>query len=40
MENKDNVISVDHKIAKSTAMFASCYNTNVSMKKMTRVSGL
>lgn len=31
VENKDNVISVDHKIAKSTALFASCYNTNVSM---------
>lgn len=30
VENKDNVISVDHKVAKSTALFASCYNTNVS----------
>ncbi|AWV68010.1 M89 protein [Murid betaherpesvirus 1] len=31
VENKDNVISVDHKIAKSTALFASCYNTNVTL---------
>lgn len=30
VENKDNVISMDHKVAKSTALFASCYNTNVS----------
>ncbi|AAK57138.1 T89 [Tupaiid betaherpesvirus 1] len=28
VENKDNVISIDHPIAKSTALFASCYNTN------------
>ncbi|AEV80785.1 DNA packaging terminase subunit 1 [Aotine betaherpesvirus 1] len=28
IENKDNVISVDHQSAKSTALFASCYNTN------------
>lgn len=33
VENKDNVISVDHRIAKSTALFASCYNTNVSIVK-------
>lgn len=30
VENKDNVISIDHRTAKSTALFASCYNTNVS----------
>lgn len=30
IENKDNVISIDHHVAKSTALFASCYNTNVS----------
>nr|AMJ53948.1 DNA packaging terminase subunit 1 [Human betaherpesvirus 5] len=28
VENKDNVISIDHRGAKSTALFASCYNTN------------
>ncbi|AAZ80628.1 Cy124 [Cynomolgus cytomegalovirus] len=28
VENKDFVISIDHKGAKSTALFASCYNTN------------
>lgn len=32
VENKDNVISVDHVTAKSTALFASCYNTNVSIQ--------
>lgn len=30
VENKDNVVSVDHRTAKSTALFASCFNTNVS----------
>lgn len=30
VENKDNVISIDHQTAKSTALFASCFNTNVS----------
>lgn len=34
VENKDNVISIDHRGAKSTALFASCYNTNVSSSMM------
>lgn len=31
VESKDNVISVQHDKERSTALFASCYNTNVSI---------
>ena len=29
---QDNVITIEHETIKSTALFASCYNTHVSNK--------